>query len=165
MRPACHFLAAAVLALLLGGLFGVGAAKTPRRQYYDTTWKYHKEKKYYTKTYYYRPTKTYTGTPKHQYVVYKPGKNKNWVYWYNPEKKKYWARCPTKYHPTYGPQVKRGKDYWSQLPEGKRKDNLDDVDDDDWGKVQANSPDIPGSSDGAKIRCLDPGLPPDLPEG
>jgi hypothetical protein len=161
MRSAARCLFAAVLVLLLAGLFGLQAARAPKRQYYDRTWKYHKEKKYYTKTYYYRPTKAYSGTPKHQYVVYKPAKDKNWVYWYNPEKKKYWARCPTKHHASYGKGVKAGKDYWSYLPDEKKKDNLDDIDDDDWGKVQTSSPDIPASDDGAKVQ----GPPSDLPEG
>jgi hypothetical protein len=160
MRSACRFLAAAVLVLLLGGLFSLGAAKVPRRQYYDKNWKYHAGTKYYSKTYYYRPTKTYRGKYKYQQVIYKPGKNKNWVYWYNPEKKKYWARCPTKNHPVYGRQVQRGKDYWSQLPDAKKRNNLDDINDDDWGPVQQKSPPIPGANDNAKIDCPPADLPP-----
>jgi hypothetical protein len=160
MRSATWFLPAAVLLLLLGELCTLEARRAPRRrQYYDTTWKYQRDKKYYTKTYHYRPKRSVTKY-RHQYVIYKPMKSKSWVYWYNPEKKKYWARCPTKYHPTYGARVKAGKDYWSTLPEAKKKHNLDDVSDDDWGKVQENSPPVPGSDDGATIQCPPSDLPP-----
>jgi hypothetical protein len=161
MRHVSHSLAAAGLVLLLAGLFSLNAARAPKRQYYDKSWEYQKDKKYYTKTYYYRPTKGYTGKPKHQYIVYKPSRSKNWVYWYNPEKKKYWARCPTRNHPVYGAKVKDGKDYWSMLPNEKKKGNLDDIDDEDWGKAQNNSPPIPGNDDDETIQCP----PSDLPRG
>lgn len=67
-----------------------------------TSWKYNPEKNYY-----YSKCKFPAGG--YQYVIYKKSKP-YWVYWYNPQKKVYWCACPTKYHPTWGDEIRRGED-------------------------------------------------------
>ena len=66
----------------------------------------------------------------------------------------------TKNHPTLGGQVRMGKDLWSMLPNDKKKDNLDDIDEGDFGPVKNTSPPIPGSNDGATVDCPPTDLPP-----
>ncbi len=159
------FVQLAVVALLLAGL-GTSEARAPvRRQYYDTRWSYKapartspRSSGYYYKTYHYKAKKT-DRSYKTQYVIYKPSKTKQFVYWYNPEKKTYWARCPTVKHPTYGQEVKKGKDYWSILPQEKRKASLNDIKDSDYGEITTQAPYIPGSDDKTTIDCPSNQLP------
>jgi hypothetical protein len=171
MRSLFRVFFLAVAALVLASLAGSQARAPAKRQYYDSKWSYKKASAdkpksggYYYKQYHYKPTPSYKGY-KQQYVVYKPQQDKNYVYWYNPapEKKVYWARCPTKNHPTYGKQVKAGKDYWSLAK--NKKNSLNDVKNNDFGEVTQNAPPIPESKDNAKIACPPSDLPPDdLPE-
>jgi hypothetical protein len=137
------------------------------RQYYSKSWTKHPTYNYHYKTYHYKPTPRYTGY-KEQHVVYKPAKTKNWVYWYNPEKKVYWARCPTVNHKKYGADVRKGKDYWSYLPQEKKKPKLEDIDDKDYGQVTDKAPYIgeegltqePPAEGKTQVACP----PSDLPE-
>jgi hypothetical protein len=132
------------------------------RQYYAKEWKYEPKAKYYYKTYNYKPMAT-AKVYKQQYVVYKPMKDKSYVYWYNPDKKVYWARCPTVKHKKYGKEVKKGKDYWSIAV--NKKASLDEVKDEDYGKVTEDAPPVPESMDKVTISCPPSDLPPDLPPG
>jgi len=143
---------------LLGWVENAQAQKREPRQYYGKTWEYNKKGNYYHKTYNYKPKPTDTEYKK-QVVVYKPAVSKNYVYWYNPDSKKYWARCPTVNHPTYGKEVKQGKDYWSICHQDKRTDSLDEQKDDDYGKMEQKSPPIPYSEDNVKIDCPPTDLP------
>jgi hypothetical protein len=160
MRWSIHLAGLSVVGLLLFCLGGTQARPAAgKRQYYEKTWHYNKKANYHYKEYKYKPKKN-SEAYKTQYVVYKPAKP-NWVYWYNPEKKTYWARCPTKNHPKYGQDIKKGKDYWSIIPPEKRKGNLDEINNKDYGKVTENSPPVPESNDDVHIECP----PTDLPKG
>src|SRR5262249_34292160 len=117
-----------------------------------------KASNYHYKTYHYKVKKTDTKY-KEQYVIYKPTVSKHYVYWYNPDTKKYWARCPTVNHPTYGKEVKQGKDYWSIAHENKRTDSLDTMKEENYGKMEEKSPPIPHSEDNVKIDCPPTDLP------
>jgi hypothetical protein len=143
---------------LLGAVDGVHAQNTKARQYYDKTWTYNKTANYHYKTYHFKVKKTDTEYKK-QVVVYKPTVTKNFVYWYNPDTKKYWARCPTVNHPTYGKEVAAGKDYWSIAVKDKQTDSLDNVKEENYGKVEEKSPPIPYSEDKVKIDCPPTDLP------
>ena len=128
----------------------------PPRQYYSS-WR--KTEKFYYRYYYFKPARN-DARYKYQYVIFKQ-KTPEWVYWYNPTTKKYWARCPTRNHPMYGKEIAAGKDLWSLLPDEFRRDNLNDIKDEQFEKVENKSPPIPGSKDSQSIDCP----PSDLPKG
>ena len=50
-------------------------------------------------------------------------------------------------HPKYGKEVKAGKDYWSVLPPAKCKGSLNEIKDNDYGKITTDAPYVPGSMD------------------
>lgn len=149
-----HYLAAIVLVLSVA--VKVPADETAPRQYYSG-WR--KTDKFYYRYYYFKAARD-DARYKYQYVIFRQ-KTPEWVYWYNPATKKYWARCPTREHPKYGKDIRAGKDLWSTLDAEFRKDNLNDIADKDFGKVENTSPPIPGSKDKQPIDCP----PSDLPKG
>ncbi|MDX1946709.1 MAG: hypothetical protein SFU86_15015 [Pirellulaceae bacterium] len=59
------------------------------------------------KGYYYRKCSFPAGG--HQYVVYYKSRPQ-WVYWYNPGAQVFWSACPTINHPTWGNDIRNGKD-------------------------------------------------------
>jgi hypothetical protein len=153
-------LSRAVLALTVGGLMlAPSFAQAPRQQY--SKWEYNAEKKYhYSKFEYKADPKAATYT--HQYVLYYKDdpKLKNWVYYYNPATEKVWARYPTVEHPTYGKDVKAGKEMWSILPKEKQAKSVYDIPAEAYPAPSAKvCPTIPECKDGCQIA-----LPPkDLP--
>jgi hypothetical protein len=161
MRSFVHLAGLTAVALFLTGLVSTEARPpAAKRQYYDQKWTYYQPGKYYYKRYHYKPKATDVKY-KQQVVVYKPQKTKDYVYWYNPDTKKYWARCPTVNNPTYGQEVKKGKDYWSILPQNDRQASLNKIDDSKFGQMTQQSPQIPQSNDNTKIDCPPTQLPED----
>jgi hypothetical protein len=134
---------------------GRARAEEPR-QFYGK-WKFHTAKKYYYREYYFKSNPD-DSKYKHQYVIYKPSMSKSWVYWYNPQSKKYWARCATVNHSVLGNDVKAGADIWCLLPDGKKKDKLQDCKDEeeDFTAPKKGGPPIPGATDGGSITCVPP---------
>jgi hypothetical protein len=150
---------AVVMVVLLAGL-GPAQARYPdtRRQSYDAKWSFHKTGNYYYKVFRFKPRKKDT-TYKQQFVIYKPARSRNYLYWYNPDTKKYWARCPTIHNPTYGAEVRKGKDFWSILPSDKRKASLARIRSSDYGPITPESPVLPGSRDNTRIEHTPTHLP------
>ena len=103
---------------------------------------------------------------KKQYVFYNP-KDPHWVYWVNPKDNpdnrkqvdSYWARCPTKLHPTYGKQIRAGKDIWCILPAAKRPAEFAKIDAADFPEPKVMSPPIPGEGAEGSIACPTDPLP------
>ena len=139
----------------------LGETASAQTQYYGK-WKKSSDGRYYC-DYYYKSTPAATAYKK-QYVIYNP-KDPNWVYWSNPKdnpdnaKKvdSYWARCPTKLHPTYGKDIKAGKDIWSILPADKRPSEYAKINAADFPEPKVMSPPIPGEGAKGTIEC-----PPDV---
>jgi hypothetical protein len=144
-----------------------------QQQYYGK-WKKSSDGRYYC-DYYYK-ARPADAAYKKQYVIYSP-KDPHWVYWANPKDNpdnakgadSYWARCPTKYHPTYGQQIKAGKDIWCILPADKRPAEFAKLNAADFPEPKVMSPPIPGAPNGGgTIACppdVEPALDPaDLPK-
>ena len=120
--------------------------------------------------YHYRPSdKDPVGV---HYVVYDPH-DPGWVYWLNtpdnPYNKKgeksYWARCPTRANPTFGKQIREGKDLWSILPPEKRKSEFTSLRKDDFPEPKEMSPPVPNQDNPKRvIPCPPDPAPKDLPD-
>ena len=70
-----------------------------------------------------------------------------------------WARCPTKLHPTYGKQIRAGKDIWCILPAAKRPAEFAKIDAADFPEPKVMSPPIPGEGAEGSIACPTDPLP------
>jgi len=139
-------LRAIVVSVAVAGFLLVAAPKAQAQARYP----YYHENKWYSKgsgksKYYY--THYYYGDKKYHHAYYYPSKSKRYVYYYNYQKKRYWGRY----------DLETGK--YSLLPDGKRKENLDDIAEDDFPKpVDLEKIAVPGS-DNLKMT-----KPPDLPD-
>ncbi|MDX1947958.1 MAG: hypothetical protein SFU86_21345 [Pirellulaceae bacterium] len=108
------------------------------------------------KGYYYRRCSFPAGG--HQYVIYYPNRTQ-WVYWYNPEREVIWCACPTVNHPTWGDDIRAGKDLFLMATvKGRNADDCEFPNPGDGDKfVTGQATD----KDGSKVNLGCP--PPDLP--
>ena len=115
-------------------------------------WSYHE-----TKGYYYRPC--YFPAGGHQYLIYYHRAKPNWVYWFNPEKRIFWCACPTVLHPSWGDDIRAGKDLF--LLAGVKARNVGDCEfprPNDLGDfVTGSATDQDGST--VNLDCPPPDLP------
>ncbi len=145
---------ACALPLVSPVIEAVHAGNYEVRQYYSG-WQKNTQANYYYRTYYYKPNTDYVGF-KHQFVIYYPDKPEK-LYFFNPYKKLFWGYCPS----SYGGYHNDG--YYSMLPEPERKANLADIPPSAFPKP-TSVPNVPESTDGAKLDLPPDDLPSDKPD-
>jgi hypothetical protein len=126
------------LAVLAAALSAGPAHAQYGRQYYGG-WSYYPQYNYYFCPYYYQPYVGYSGY-EHHYAIYYPA-YPSYVYYYNPYRHYYWGRLDLK---------AKGENKYSLLAEKDRKENLKDIPDKAFPKLE-KMPNIPGSKDNVQM--------------